>query len=187
MSMALQTDYPTVTPSGYSGQLVGATEDHDIIPAKNAEATASIGFGRAVVWKLSSPATDLDVLLPAAETDIVAGIVIRIDQYGRAFTTTDNAGASVTIGELDGTGLRPGTIMAILRRGTILVTVEDAVLVGDRLWVRNQSDGDPEFLGGILNADDSTDTIDCTKQGQFLTSAAAGGLAQLYVDFNNKP
>ena len=47
--------------------------------------------------------------------------------------------------------------------------------------------GDPEFLGGINNADDSTDMIDCTKQGIFLTSAAAGGLAVLDVDFTNKP
>jgi hypothetical protein len=187
MAMTLQTDYSAAPVAGYSGLLVGATENHDIIAAKNAEASASIAFGRAVVWKLSSPATDLDVLLPAVETDTVAGIVIHLQQYSRAFTTTDNAGASVTVGELDGTGLRPGTMMAILRRGTILVTVEDAVAVGDRLWVRAVAGGDPEFLGGLVNADDSTDTIDCTKQGQFLTSAAAGGLAQLYVDFNNKP
>lgn len=187
MSMSLQTTYPTVTVAGYSGQLIGAIEDADIIPVINREASTSIAFGRAVVWKLSSPTTDLDVLLPAAETDTVAGIVIRFDQYPRAFTTTDNAGASVTVGELDGTGLRPGTMMAILRRGKILVTVEDAVLVADRLWVRAVAGGDPEFLGGLLNADDSTDTIDCTKQGQFLSSASAGGLAELWVDFTNKP
>ena len=187
MSMSLQTDYPTVTPVGYSGQLIGATEDHDIVMAKNVEASASIAFGRAVVFKLSSPTTDYDVLLPAAETATVAGIVIYLNQYSRAFTTTDITGASVTVGELDGTGLRPNTMMAILRRGTILVTVEDATLVGDRLWVRAVAGGDPEFLGGIVNADDSTDTIDCTKQGVFLSSAAAGGLAMLSVDFTNKP
>lgn len=187
MAMSLQTDYPTVTPAGYSGQLIGRTEDHSIVPAINREASASIAFGRAVVWKLSSPTTDYDVLLPAAETDTVAGIVIRLDQYARAFSTTDITGASVTIGELDGTGLRPGTLMAILRKGVILVTVEDAVAVGDRLWVRAVAGGDPEFLGGLLNADDSTDTIDCTKQGIFLSSALAGGLAVLDVDFTNKP
>lgn len=187
MAMTLQSDYPTANPVGYSGQLVGATTQHDIIGVKNVEATASIAFGRAVVWKLSSPASDMDVLLPAAETDTVAGIVIHLLNYSRAFTSTDINGASQTYGDLDGTGLRPGTLMAILRRGTILVTVEDAVAVGDRLWVRAVAGADPEFLGGLLSADDSTDTIDCTKQGQFLTSAAAGGLAQLYVDFNNKP
>jgi len=187
MSMILQNDYPAANPVGYSGQLVGATTQHDIITARNAEVSASIAFGRAVVWKLSSPTTDYDVLLPAAETDTVAGIVIHLLNYSRTFSSTDYAGVSQTYGDLDGTGLRPGVLMAILRRGTILVTVEDAVLVGDRLWVRAVAGADPEFLGGLLNADDSTDTIDCTKQGQFLTSAAAGGLAQLYVDFNNKP
>lgn len=187
MAMTLQSTYPTAPVAGYSGQLVGATEDHTIIPAINQEASASIPFGRGVVWKLSSPTTDLDVLLPAANTDKVAGIVIRIDQYARAFTTTDSTGASVTVGQLDGTGLVPGTLMAILRKGLILVTVEDAVLVGDRLFVRNTAGGDPEFLGGILNAADSTKTIDCSKQGQFLSSAAAGGLALLEVDFVNAP
>ncbi len=187
MSMTLQSDYPTAPPRGYSGQLIGAIEDADIVPAINREASASIAFGRAVVFKTSSPTTDLDVLLPATENDLVAGIVIHFDQYPRAFTTTDNAGASVTVGELDGTGLRPGTMMAILRRGKILVTVEDGCLVGDRLWVRAVAGGDPEFLGGLNNADDSTDMIDCTKQGQFLSSASAGGLAELWVDFTNKP
>lgn len=186
MSMSLQTDYPTAPSIGYNGQLVGAIDDHDIVTFKNVEASASIGFGRAVVFKLSSPASDLDVLLPAVETDTVAGIVIHFDQYARAFTTTDISGASVTVGELDGTGLRPNTLMACLRKGKILVVVEDGCAVGDRLWVRAVAAGDPEFLGGLNSADDSTDMIDCTKQGVFLTSAAAGGLAVLDVDFTNK-
>lgn len=187
MSMTLQNDYSVNPPISYNGVLVGKADDHDIVTFKNVEASASIAFGRAVVFKLSSPATDLDVLLPAVETDTVAGIVIKLDQYSRAFTTTDKDGASVTVGELDGTGLRPGTLMACLRRGKIHVIVEDTVAVGDRLWVRAVAGGDPEFLGGLLNADDSTDTIDCTKQGVFLTSASAGGIAVLDVDFTVKP
>jgi hypothetical protein len=187
MSMSLQIDYPTTYPRGYSGQLVGAIEDCDIIPVINREASASIAFGRAVVFKTSSPTTDLDALLPATQNDIVAGIVIHFHQYPRVFTTTDINGATVTVGQLDGTGLIPGTMMAVLRRGKILVTVEDGCAVGDRLFVRAVAAGDPEFLGGLNNAADSTDMIDCTKQGVFMSSTTAGGLAELWVDFVNKP
>lgn len=186
MSMSLQTDYPTVTPSGYSGQLIGATEDHAIMSAKNAEVSASIGFGRGVAWKISSPATDLDVLFPAAQTDLVAGINIYLNEYARAFTTTDITGASVTVGDLDGTGLRPGVVMAILRRGWILVTCDSGCAVGDRLFVRSTAAAGGA-VGGLGNAADSTNMIDCTKQGQWLSSAAAGALAKLSVDFVNKP
>lgn len=186
MAMTLQSDYPTVTPIGYSGQLIGATSDHAITTVKNAEVSASIGFGRAVVWKLSSPVTDLDVLFPAAQSDLVAGINIYLNEYARAFTTTDITGASVTIGDLDGTGLRPNVIFAILRRGWILVTCDSGCAVGDRLFVRSTAAAGGA-VGGLGNAADSTNMIDCTKQGQWLSSTVAGGLAKLSVDFVNKP
>jgi len=185
MSMSLQTTYPTAPPQGFSGQLIGAIEDQDIIPAINREVTASIGFGRGVVFKTSSPTTDQDVLFPAAQSDIVAGIVIHFDQYPRAFTTTDLTGASVTIGQLDGTGLIPGTQMAILRRGKILVTCDSGCAVGDRLFVRSANN--VSTVGGLGNAADASNMIDCTKQAVWMSSAVAGGLAELWVDFVNKP
>jgi len=185
MSMALQTDYPTTTPAAFNGSLVGSIEDHDIAPFINQD-TVSIGFGRGVAFKTSSPATDLDVLLPATQSDLVAGIVIHFDQYPRAFTTTDITGASVTIGQLDGTGLRPGTMMAVLRRGMINVICDSGCAVGDRLFVRSTT-ASGGAVGGLGNAADSTNMIDCTKQGQWMSSAAAGAVAQLWVDFVNKP
>ena len=186
MGLTLQNDYPLAPPIGYNGQLIGAIRDCEIRTAKNVEVSASIGFGRAVVFKRVSPASDFDVLLPAAQTDLVAGIVVRQDQYGRVFSTTDLAGAALSIGELDSVGLRPGTLFTILRRGKILVVCEDGCAVGDRLFVRAVAAGDPEFLGGLNNAADATDMIDCTTQGQWLSSTGPGGLAELWVDFINK-
>ena len=85
------------------------------------------------------------------------------------------------------TGVKVGGMLNVLRKGRIWVVSEDGNNIGDRVWVRAVAAGDPEFLGGIVNADDGTDTVDCTNQGVFLTSASAGGLAIVEVDFTNKP
>lgn len=187
MSIVLQNDYPTKPDAAVEGQLITPIEHANLITVINREASAAIPFGRAVVWKTSSPTTDLDVLLPAAETDSVAGIVIRLDSYQPTHTITMEDGTTTTVGQLSSTGLIPGTMMTILRKGKIWVKSEDGAAVNDRLWVRAVAAGDPEFLGGITNADDGTDTIDCTKQGQFLSSGSAGALVQLEVNFLNKP
>lgn len=182
MSMSVQTTFSSAPATAINGQPVG--QDNDYITMKNVEASASIAFGRAVCFKLAAPASDLDALLPALETDTVAGIVVHTDTYARSWTSSDGT----TFGDLDSTGLRPGAMMKIMRRGRIRVIVEDTVAVGDRLWVRCEAaEGDPEFVGGLNNADDGTEMIDCTKQGVWMTSATAGGFAELEFDFTIKP
>lgn len=168
--MPVQTSYAANFTAGFSGQLYG-TDGHDCIAMRNDEASAAIPFGRAV--KFASATDGTAAVFPTAETDVIAGITVHSHRY-----SSD---------DLNSTGMLPEVIMNVLRRGLILVTVEDAVVPGDRLWVRAVAGGDPEFLGGLLPADDSTDTVDCTGQGVFLTPAAAGGLAVLSVDFTNKP
>lgn len=176
--MPVQTSYSTTLTRAIEGALAdnGA---HDVATKYNAEASACIAFGRAVKFG----ATDHAALLPSAETDKICGIVIHANQY--------STGAD---GELkqDGTewtnGLRPGAAMSILRKGRIWAKARTAVTPGDRLWVRAVSaQSGHEFLGGLEDADDSTDTIDCTAQGVWLDTAAAGELARLEVDFTNKP
>lgn len=169
--MAVQTSYADSVDTGFSGQLADDGE-HDIIAMTNDEVSAEIAFGRAVKFNSTSVATS--AALPSDESSIIAGIVVHSHRY---LPTT----------ELGTTGLKPGVILNVLRKGRIKVTVEDAVQVGDRLWVRGVAGGDPEFLGGLLPADDGTDTVDCTNQGVFLTEASAGALAVLEVDFTNRP
>ena len=177
--MGAQTTYSSAPGLGYSGTL-----DHDyphgILTVKNVETSASIPFGKAVKFKTSSPASNYDALLPAAESDKVAGIVIREEIYARTYTDADGN----TVGDMDGTGLIPGTFFNIARKGRMLVTVATAVAVGDGLWVRAVA-GSGETLGALENADDSTDMIDCTTQARFVTSASIGGLAWLEFDFTN--
>lgn len=188
MSMILQHDYSVNPPVAYEGQIIGPIEDCDIIPVKNAD-TVSLPFGTAVVWKKSSPTSDLDVILPTAATDSVAGIIIHLKSYQPTYTIRTHDGSTATVGELDSTGLVPGTIMAILRRGKIAVksTASAAVAVDDRLFVGAVTNSTVTVPGKMRNSADSTNTIDCSKQGVFLSSGATGTFLQLSVDFNAKP
>lgn len=183
MAMSVQTSVTAAPTNGYAGMLDTAAPHH-IATARNGEASAAIPFGRGVVWDPSSPATDRDVTLPATETDIVMGIAVHGQNFSKSWTDGDGN----VHGELSSTGLLPGTIFGVLRKGRILVVAEDATTAGtDRLWVRCTVGGVGEVLGGLTTADEGTETIDCTKQGVWVSTAAAGALAWLEVDFFNKP
>lgn len=179
MAMTVQSTFSSTGPAiGFAGTL-DSNLAHDVITMKNAEATASIAFGRAVKFK-DTVSSDKDAVLPEAETDKVLGIVLRADTYGVAWTDLDSG----VHGQLDATGIKPGAFMNVLRRGRVLVVCEDAVEAGDPLWVRAVSAEDgTEFYGGLTNADDGSDTIDCSTKGMWMTSASAGGLAWLDVNF----
>jgi hypothetical protein len=176
--MSVQSSYGTTLTSAIEGALADSGP-HDVITKYNAEASAAISFGKAVKFG----ATDNAALLPAAETDKICGIVLHTDQY-----STGSDGELKQDGTAWTNGLRPGAAMSILRKGRVWAVARTAVAPGDRLWVRAVASGSGhEFLGGLEDADDSTDTIDCTAQGVWLTTAAQGALAILEVDFTNKP
>jgi hypothetical protein len=170
--MAVQTSYDNDPAIGYAGQIRNVPPG-GMITMVNAEASAVVPFGRAVAFKPSGT-NDQDATLPANADDVVAGIVAKSQSYG-----------IYPYGDLDQTngGIVVGGVLNVVSVGEILVVCEDGCNPGDRLWVRRTAGGDPEFLGGLNSADDSTDTIDCTSQGQWMTTAAAGGLAWLRVNF----
>lgn len=172
--MGVQTTFTyNFTPA-----IEGALADdgpHDIIPMRSKEASAEIAFGRCV--KPEGSTDDAGALFPTAESDVIVGITVHSNAY-----------AVGTGGNLGDTGMKPGAIMNVLRKGRIWARCEDGCSAfTDRLWVRAVGSTPPEYLGGCTADDDGTDTIDCTKQGVWLTTAAAGELAVLEVDFTNKP
>lgn len=168
---SVQTTYGVRQTQALEGALADNGE-HDCVPLYNSEASAAIPFGRGVKFG----ANDYACLLPAAETDKVVGITVRHDAY------------SVDAGGAGSTGVAAGGMMSIMRKGRIWAMARTAVTPGDRLWVRAvSSDTGYEVLGGLEDADDSTDTIDCTAQGVWRTTTAQGSLGILEVDFTNKP
>lgn len=175
--MSVQTTFSDAPAAGYAGML-DSNVDHDIITMINAEASASIDFGLAVKFK-DTVTTDKDAVLPAAEGDSILGIVVHSHNYAPQWT---DVSTGTTYGELKSDGLAPGAMLNVLRRGRILVICDSGCEAGDKLWVRAVA-GVGERLGACENADDSTDTIDCTAKGTWLTSAAAGELAWLDVNF----
>lgn len=180
-NLSIQTTVSARPAKGYAGML-DAAYPHSIITAQNGEASASIPFGKGVVWDPTSPAHDVSVTLPANQADKVMGIVVFRGGYSRAWTDADG----VVHGDLDATGLVPGTVLGVLRRGRILVTAASAVTPGDRLYIRRTA-GLGESLGALEDAADSTDMIDSTNQGVWMSTAAAGELAWLEVDFTAGP
>jgi hypothetical protein len=176
--MGVQTTYSDAPDLGYPG--TPATPDNcQYMAARNAEASAKIPFGTAVKYDLSAPTTDMDVLLPAAETDVIIGIVVRRQNVELAWT--DSAGT--VHGQYASDGYLAGAYMTVATKGRLLVTARKACVPGDKLWVRAVA-GVGEFLGGLENADDSTDMIDCTNAGQWRSTAAIDGLAWLDFDFS---
>jgi len=167
--MSVQTTYAAAAVA-LEGQLFG-DGPHDVRTMINQEASAEVPFGHGV--KFEGSTEDLGALLPTAETSVIAGIVAHSHAYA------DD--------ELGTTGVLPGATLNVLRKGKIWVAVEDGCAPGDRLWIRAVGAVAPEAIGQCNNADDSTDMVDCTNAGVFLTTAAAGGLAVLDVDFTNRP
>lgn len=166
--MAVQTSVATAPAIGLPGQLYDNDHGRRVTSLINEEATAEIAFGLAVKFGTN----DLDALLPAAETDKIAGIVIRSQEHDKGSTNS----------ALGDTGLKPGALMNVLRRGKIYATCDGGCNPGDLLWIRAVA-GVGETLGALEAADDSTDMVDSTNHGVWLTTAADGEIAVLEVDF----
>lgn len=174
--MPVQTSVTVAPAIAFAGMLADL-EDNALITLRNSD-SVSMPFGAIVAFKTAAPASNEDAILPAASTAKIAGVLVHQHKYSRTFTLPDGSVA----GELDGTGLVVGTPFSVLRAGVIFVTCEDGCNVGDRLFIR--------YAGGTLGAARSTDAggstcINANNQGQWLTSASAGGIAMIEVDFRN--
>lgn len=179
---AVQTTYTVAPPAAYAGMLADDTEN-DIMTMVNAESSLSMPFGIVVAFSSSSPLADTDAKLPSASLTRLAGIVVHEHDVERSFSLPDGS----TAGELDSTGYKVGAAMSVLWRGTIWVKVQQAVVPGDRLFVCKTANAVYTAAGQIGNADESTNTIDASAIGRFISTAAAGGFAKLQVDFSQKP
>ena len=163
--MSKQTSYADAYTKNFSGQHL--MQPGDVVESYiSEESSAEIPFGVAVA-EGTDPTTQC--LLPSSENDNILGIVIHAHSYAKPDQLGDD-------------GIKPGQWVLVLRRGKCVVQCDSGCTAFDRLWVRAVADPG-ERLGAPEDADDSTDTVDCTGQGQWRTTAVADALATLEVNF----
>lgn len=173
--MSLQSSVTARPAKGYEGMLDVAFPNNAVVTAVNAD-TVSIPFGKGVAFKASAPPTELSVTLPTAQADNIMGISVFRHGYSRAWTDA----AGVVHGELDATGLVPGCSFGVARAGRMLVTAGSNVTAGvSRLYIRRAGG----TLGALEGASDSTNMVDCTNAGVWMSTVTAGNLAWLEFNF----
>ena len=165
--MPAQTSYAVNMSAAFAGMLADGSAS-DVIALTNKEASAEMPFGVAVAFEGSTD--DTGALSPDALTDKIAGLLLHAHNYAKP-------------NELGDTGLKPGATLNVLRKGRMWATCEDGCSPGSRLHVRVLAGTE----GALRASADGVNTIDSTTQGIWLTTATAGNLAVLEVDFTNKP
>lgn len=133
------------------------------------EASAEIAFG--VMVKRGT--ADDGILRLTAVTDVgrFAGIV----QHTHALAK------DLQLGDV---GIKPKTTVNVLVKGAIVVPTEEAVVPGDRVFVRCVATG-AEVAGAFRKTADGTDTVDISAFARWDTSSV-NGLAVLVVDLTNQ-
>jgi hypothetical protein len=160
-----QTAYSAAMTAGYAGEKFDVGE-MDVVSMISEESSAQMPFGVVV----ARGTADAGCKLPALDTDVPAGIVAHSHAYERN-------------GELGTTGVQPKMAVNVMRRGRIWVTAEEAVAPGDRLFVRIVAGSGGSQLGACRKSAVAGETIDCSAQGEFQTTATTGALALIDVNF----
>lgn len=171
---------PSGQPVARAGVLADNGDIYDVLSAFSEEASAGIPFGVGV----KKGTEDRGVKLLTATSETVTGITVYSYNHSPGATT----------GDLDSSGdLKPKAAIDLLNKGRVYVYVEEAVSAGDRGYCRAVANGAGKtVIGGWRKSQDldggSANTcIDLTKLTRFKTSASAGSLAVLEVDFTVKP
>ncbi len=172
--MSIQTTYLDRAPLAYAG-VIAEPSPEPPVSAFNTDAV-EIPFGHCVARDNTAPydVSGNGAKLPAAGADTLMGIV----RHSHAYLNSPN-------GDLGTTGLKPGAVMSVQRKGRIWAACEDGCVPGNRLFVRYTAAGTGK---GSLRATDTGGStgIDATTKAEWQTKAAALGLAILEIDFTNK-
>jgi hypothetical protein len=160
-----QTSYSDTQAIAFAGQLQGIA-GQQVDTGVSEEASAEIPYGVGVARGTAADG----VLLPTNVNAKMRGVVIH----------SHNQEPSIALGTV---GLKPRSCFGVLRRGRVALLVEEAVVAGDRGFVRFAGTGQK---GAWRKSAVTNETIDLTAQVEFVTAAGANGLAFADVDFINK-
>lgn len=175
---------------GVAGQLYDSGP-HDTLSGFNEDST-QMPFGYGVRF---GTARDMYVLATGFSNVVpVQGVNLHGLNHVKA-GAADSGGAYQ--GDLGASGLLENAGLQVLRKGRVLLPVEAAPSIGDRLWCRGVATGSLSRGSWRGAAPGSAPLgasyhVDCTGQGVFISSSftAADGstlVAVAEVDFTNKP
>lgn len=160
--MSPQLSYSRTQAVAFAGMKVDLTDDY-VRSYANTEASAEMPFG--VMLALGTG--EQDAILPASGTAKLIGVLLHSHDYGDRDVGT--------------TGVLPKGALSVLSRGTVWVTVEEAVAVGDRPFIRFATGAGGSQKGAWRKSADTATALEL-KGGRYVTAASANGLAQVEFD-----
>lgn len=164
--MAGITSYPTAPGIGFAGQI--ADEAPRYIDSAINKAAAAIPFGIGV----KKGTNEDEAVLLAATGDVLIGIAVHRHDVNTIGSSAWAADAGIPVNDR----------FDLMKRGVVYVKVEEAVVQGDKAFVRFAAGAGGTQLGAWRKSAD-TATARAVNGAYFLKGAASGGIAPLYFDF----
>lgn len=167
-----QTSYTELQSAAIAGMKGDQAHNHVVDSKISKASSASIPMG---AWVVADGSAGVD--LPAATSDLPAGVVLHSMNYAPAWTDVNG-----THGELDSVGLVPGAMLNVMKKGRVWVVSETNWSYGDNVFVRAIAAGAEKF-GATRNAADASDCIDMTGKARYISAdGLAGALALIEID-----
>lgn len=161
------TSYPTTPSAAFAGQIIDEAPRH-IVSAINKQGSA-IPFGVAV----KKGTNEDEAVLPTATGDVLAGIAV----HSHDVNTIGSSGWAATAGIPDADRFN------LLKVGVVAVKVEEAVVQGDKAFVRFASGAGGTQLGAWRKSAD-TATARAVNGAYFLKGGASGDIVPLFFNFS---
>lgn len=158
-----QTSYSLLMEQAIAG-LLADSGYKDAWSAVNAEASAEIPFGVMV----ARGSTENKCIKLVDTNSVLLGVHIFSNEYAK-----DQ--------ELGSTGIKPGVMMNILRKGRIWVVVEEIVAKDEPCYVRYTASGGNTTIGAFRN-DDDTSKAKLVPGARFIAATTGAGLALVEID-----
>lgn len=161
-----QLSYSTYQSTGFPGQKADNGET-DVLSYVNEEATANLPFGVAV----TKGTADNGFLAMVNGSSVPIGVLSHTHSVDPGQVAASPAGS----------GVPPKYLGNVLKRGRIMVQVEEAVTPASPVFVRHTAGAGGTQKGAFRASADTASAVAWTA-ARFLTSAAAQGVAVLEVN-----
>lgn len=161
-----QTSYSTYQAAAFAGMLADSGEV-DVLSYVNEEASANLPFGVAV----AKGTADNGFLAMVNGSSVIVGILAHTHQVDPSRVASSPTGA----------GVPPKYLGNVLKRGRIIVQVEEAVTPASAVFVRHTA-GAGGTQKGAFRASADTATAVAWTAARYLTSAGIGGFATVEIN-----